>query len=162
MSAVEELLAANAGYVERFPDAMPTPPARRLAVVTCMDARLDLFAALGLRVGDAHLIRNAGGLVTPDVLRSLALSQRALGTREVVVIGHTECGMTGFDDAGFRAELAEQSGQRPDWDVPGFDDVAVSVAGSVSRIRECGWLLSRNSVAGFVFDVRTGKITVVD
>src|SRR4051794_14275748 len=162
MSAAEELLAANAGYVERFPGAMPTPPARRLTVVTCMDARLDLFAALGLRIGDAHLIRNAGGLVTSDVLRSLAISQRLLGTREVVVIGHTECGMSGFDDAGFRAELAEQGGEQPDWDIPGFTDVAASVAGSVRRIRECGWLPGRDSVRGFVFDVRTGKISEVD
>jgi len=155
-------VAANARYAENFPGALPAPPARRLAVVACMDARLDLYEALGLRIGDAHMIRNAGGLVTSDVLRSLAISQRALGTREVVVIGHTGCGMSGFDDAGFRAELAEQSGEQPDWDVPGFTDVAASVAGSVRRIRECRWLPSRDSVRGFVFDVRTGKISEVD
>ncbi|MFL6163406.1 MAG: beta-class carbonic anhydrase [Jatrophihabitantaceae bacterium] len=162
ISALEQLLAANAGYVETFAGPRPVQPALRLAVVACMDSRLALFGALGLRIGDAHLIRNAGALATPDVLRSLAISQRRLGTREIAVIGHTDCGMSNFDDAAFRAELAAESGQQPDWDVPGFTDVAASVAGSVRRIRGCGWLPHRELVRGFVFDVRTAQITEVE
>ena len=127
-----------------------------------MDSRLALFGALGLRIGDAHLIRNAGAIATPDVLRSLAISQHKLGTREIAVIGHTDCGMSNFDDTAFRAELAASSGQQPEWDVPGFTDVAVSVAASVARIRDCGWLPHRDSVRGFVFDVRTAQLTSVD
>src|SRR3954462_6024769 len=106
MSAIDHLVHANQRYAASFPGPRPLRPKLRLAIVACMDSRLDLFGALGLEIGDAHLIRNAGGLVTPDVLRSLALSQRALGTREIVVLHHTECGMAGFDDAAFRAELA--------------------------------------------------------
>lgn len=157
-----ELIAANARYAEDYPGSLAAAPARRLAVVSCMDARLELLPALGLRIGEAHLIRNAGAVVTPDVLRSLAISQRELGTREILVIGHTECGLTGFDDAAFRAELAEQSGQRPDWDAPGFTDVSASVAGSVRRVRDCPWLPARDSVHGLVFDVRTGKVAEID
>lgn len=165
MTIFDELLAANAAYLAGFPESFPqrpVPPARQLAVVTCMDSRLDLFGALGLQIGNAHLIRNAGAIATPDVLRSLAISQRKLGTRHVAVIGHTECGMHNFDDPGFRAELESESGQAPTWDVPGFSDVAVSVRQSVEEIRHSGWLPARDSVAGFVFDVRTGQIAPVD
>lgn len=165
MNALDGLVAANttyrASFSGQFPER-PVQPALKLAVVSCMDARLDLFGALGLQVGDAHLIRNAGGIATPDVLRSLAISQRKLGTEQVAVIGHTECGMLNFDDTGFRAELAQESGQQPEWDVPGFADVAGSVRESVARICNSGWLPHRHSVAGFVFDVRTGQITRVD
>ncbi len=163
MTVAAELIAANTRYAaESYPASLAAAPARRLAVVTCMDARLEVLPALGLRIGEAHLIRNAGALVTPDVLRSLAISQRKLGTREVLVMGHTECGLTGFDDAAFRAELAEQTGQQPDWDAPGFTDVSASVAASVRRVRDCPWLPARDSVQGLVFDVRTGKIAVLD
>ena len=162
MSAIDQLLSANARYIESFPGPRPVQPALRLAVVACMDSRLALFPALGLSIGDAHLIRTAGALATSEVLRSLAISQRKLGTREIAVIGHTDCGMSGFDDAAFRAELAAESGEQPDWDVPGFTDVAASVAGSVERIRSCGWLPHRDSVRGFVFEVRTAQITEVD
>jgi carbonic anhydrase len=165
LTVQQRMLTANADYLAEFqghyPDR-PVQPALQLAVVACMDSRLALFGALGLQIGDAHLIRNAGALVTPDVLRSLAISQRRLGTREIVIIGHTNCGMSGFDDEQFRAELTESSGQAPDWDVPGFDDVARSVAGSVARVRSCGWLPHRDSVQGYVFDVRTAQITPVD
>lgn len=162
MSAIEGLLSANARYLESFPGPRPVRPALRLAVVTCMDSRLALFPALGLSIGDAHLIRTAGALATSEVLRSLAISQRKLDTREIAVIGHTDCGMANFDDEAFRAELAAESGLQPDWDVPGFTDVAASVAESVERIRGCGWLPHRDSVHGFVFDVRTARITEVD
>jgi carbonic anhydrase len=133
----------------------------RLAVVTCMDSRLDLFGALGLDVGDAHLIRNAGGMVTGDVLRSLAISQRKLGTREVVVIQHTDCGMYNFDDRQFRAELQAESGVAPTWDVPGFTVTEQSVRESVALVRNAAWLPHRDEVSGFVFDTDTARLTAV-
>jgi carbonic anhydrase len=157
----DRLLAANARYVESFPGPRPQAPALRLSVVACMDSRLALFGALGLNIGDAHLIRNAGGVVTDDVLRSLAISQRYIGTREIAVIHHTDCGMFGFDDAGFRAQLSAESQQDPSWDVPGFTDLEDSVRQAVRRIRQCGWLPYRDSVRGYVFDVRTAEITEV-
>ena len=136
-------------------------PKLRLAVVACMDSRLDLFGALGLEIGDAHLIRNAGGIPTDDVLRSLALSQRSLGTREIVIIHHTQCGMDGFDDDAFRAELAAESGREPTWRVHGFTDVYEDMRESVRVVRECPWLPHRDDVRGFVFDVTTGALTEV-
>jgi carbonic anhydrase len=128
-------------------------PRRKLAVVTCMDARIEPLAAFELELGDAHVLRNAGGLVTDDVLRSLAISQRALGTTDIAVMHHTGCGMSGFDDAAFRATLAEESGRQPEWDVPGFDDVAAQVRRSVELVRACPWLPHREAVRGYVFDV---------
>jgi carbonic anhydrase len=161
MSAIDHLVHANEHYVETFPGPRPLRPKLRLTVITCMDSRLDLFGALGLDIGDAHLIRNAGGIPTDDVLRSLALSQRALGTREVVIIHHTQCGMDGFDDAGFRAELAAESGQEPPWRVDGFTDLYEDTRRSVRTVRECGWIPHRDDVRGFVFDVSTAKLTEV-
>ena len=161
-SVQDELLKANAAYVAQFPGPRPLAPALRLSVVACMDSRLALFGALGLRIGDAHLIRNAGGMVTEDVLRSLAISQRRIGTREIAVIHHTDCGMFNFDDPNFRAELHAESGEQPGWDVPGFTDLAASVREAVHRVRECRWLPHRDSVRGYVFDVRTAEITEVE
>jgi len=162
VSAVEDLLRANKAYTVGFPGPRPLPPRLRLAVVACMDSRLDLFGALGLDIGDAHLIRNAGGLPTPDVLRSLAVSQRYLGTREVVVIHHTDCGMESFDDAAFRAELANESGEVPPWDVPGFADIRGQVLRSLATVRACPWLPYRDAVRGFVFDTATADLDEVD
>jgi carbonic anhydrase len=162
MSAVDHLVHANETYVSTFPGPRPTRPKLRLAVLTCMDSRLDLFGALGLEIGDAHLIRNAGGIPTDDALRSLALSQRALGTREIVVIHHTQCGMDGFDDEAFRAQLAAESGVVPPWRVSGFTDLYEDTRRSVRTIRECAWLPHREEVRGFVFDVATAVITEVD
>ncbi len=161
MSAVDHLVHANREYTARFPGPRPLRPKLRLAIVTCMDSRLDLFGALGLDIGDAHLIRNAGGIPTDDVLRSLALSQRSLGTREVVIIHHTECGMDGFDDETFRRELTEETGQAPTWRVTGFTDVYRDTHASVQTVRECPWLPYRDDVRGFVFDVATAKVTEV-
>lgn len=161
MSAIDHLVHANETYRLTFPGARPLRPKLRLAIVACMDSRLDLFGALGLEIGDAHLIRNAGGMITPDVLRSLALSQRAMGTREIVVIHHTECGMNSLDDAAFRAELASESGLEPHWDVPGFVDVRTQVADSVHALRECPWLPHREDVRGFVFDTSTAIVEEV-
>lgn len=162
MSAIDRLVQANARYIAEFPGPRPTEPSLRLTVITCMDSRLDLFGALGLDVGDAHLIRNAGGIPTDDVLRSLAISQRALGTREVVIIHHTKCGMDDFDDPAFRAELAAESGDEPPWRVDGFTDLYEDTRRSVERVRTCAWIPYRDDVRGFVFDVATASITEVD
>ncbi|MEO8888902.1 MAG: carbonic anhydrase [Jatrophihabitantaceae bacterium] len=161
MSATDHLVHANAGYVASFPGARPKRPKLRMAIIECMDSRLDTFAALGLEIGDAHIIRNAGGIITDDVLRSLAISQRAIGTREVVILHHTDCGMHAFDDAAFRTELAAESGQTPPWDVPGFTDIGAKVRESITTVRECGWIPNRDEVRGFVFDVATAQITEV-
>jgi carbonic anhydrase len=161
MSAIDHLVHANERYVESFPGPRPLRPKLRLAVIACMDSRLDLFGALGLDIGDAHLIRNAGGIPTDDVLRSLALSQRSLGTREVVIIHHTECGMDGFDDAAFRAELEAETGQAPPWRVEGFTDLYEDTRRSVQTVRTCHWIPYRDDVRGFVFDVATARITEV-
>jgi carbonic anhydrase len=123
-----------------------------------MDARLELFAAFGLELGDAHVIRNAGGLVTDDVLRSLAISQRKLGTHAVAIVHHTNCGMAGFDDDAFRAELSAESGTPPTWDVAGFTDIEAQLRRSIEIVRTCRWLPSRDDVRGYVYDVRTGEL----
>lgn len=158
MSTIDDLVQANDVYVETFPGPRPTRPKLQLAVLTCMDSRLDLFGALGLDIGDAHLLRNAGGLPTDDALRSLAISQRALGTRQIVLMHHTRCGMEGFDDEVFRHTLASESDERPPWDVPGFNDPAEQMRASLARVRACGWLPHRDDVRGFVFDVDTAKM----
>ncbi len=160
MSAIDHLLHANEIYAGTFPGPRPRRPKLRLAVITCMDSRLDLFGALGLEIGDAHLIRNAGGLPTDDVLRSLALSQHSLGTREVVLIHHTDCGMQGLDDAAFRDALAAdaEADDEPPWDVPGFDDIHATTRQSLQTVRECSWLPHRDDVRGFVFDVATARL----
>jgi carbonic anhydrase len=162
VSAIEHLTHDNERYIETFPGARPVRPRLRMAVLTCMDSRLDLFGALGLNVGDAHLLRNAGGMVTEDMLRSLAISQRKLGTREIAVIHHTDCGMYNLDDHAFRAEIAAESGLEPTWDVPGFTDYAQAVREAVQEIRDCPWVPHRDDIAGFVFDVATARLTAVD
>jgi len=161
MSAIDHLVHANETYSKTFPGPRPLRPKLRLAVVACMDSRLDLFGALGLDIGDAHLIRNAGGIPTDDVLRSLALSQRALGTREIVIIHHTQCGMDGFDDEAFRRELTIESGLAPTWRVDGFTDVEEAMRTSIRTVRECPWLPHRDDVRGFVFDVATAQLREV-
>lgn len=159
MSAIDDLVRANQDH--GTPSEVTAQPQRRLAVVACMDTRLDLLPGFGLRLGDAHWIRNAGGLITPDVLRSLAISQVALGTQEIAIFHHTQCGLTGFDDARFRADLEAASGVRPDWDVPGFDDVEQRVRESVAAVQNCPWLPARDDVRGFVYDVASGRIREV-
>jgi carbonic anhydrase len=161
MSAIDHLLHANELYAATFPGPRPLRPKLRLAVIACMDSRMDLFGALGLEIGDAHLIRNAGGVPTDDVLRSLALSQRSLGTREVVLLHHTECGMQNFDDEAFRARLAEDSGRQPPWNVPGFSDIRATMRQSIATVRECGWLTHREDVRGFIFDIATARLEEV-
>lgn len=161
MSTIDHFLHDNQRYAATFPGARPVRPKLQVAVVTCMDSRLDLFGALGLAIGDAHIMRNAGGIATDDMLRSLAISQRKLGTREVVLIHHTDCGMFNFDDDQFRAELAAETGSEPPWRVPGFTDLAADVADSMERVRTCPWLPHRDRVYGFIFDVATARIVPV-
>jgi carbonic anhydrase len=161
VAVIDHLLHSNTEYIKTFPGPRPKEPKLRTTVIECMDSRIDTFGALGLDIGDAHIIRNAGGMITDDVLRSLAISQRALGTREVVVLHHTDCGMTGFDDAQFRADLAAETGRTPTWDVPGFTDIEARLRESLAAVRDCGWIAFRDEVRGFVFDVATAQLTEV-
>jgi carbonic anhydrase len=152
------VLAENERYVEAFDRSrLGAAPLSGLAVVACMDARLDVEEALGLRTGDAHVIRNAGGLATDDVIRSLIVSHQLLGTDEVLVIGHTRCGLLGIDERGLRARLARETGRSLDVAFGAFDDLETSIRRSVERIRTHAWL-QRVSVHGFVFEVETGRL----
>lgn len=161
MSATDHFLQANETYAATVGEPLPTPPRLKTTVVTCMDSRLDLFAALGLQLGDVHLIRNAGGMVTDDVLRSLAISQRALGTEEIALIHHTRCGMLDFDDDAFRTQLEAESGQAPPWRVAGFSDVREDTRRAIAAVVACPWLPHRDRVRGFVYDVDTGRLDEV-
>ncbi|WP_181797583.1 carbonic anhydrase [Streptomyces sp. WELS2] len=158
----DRLVTANRRYAEAFTDpGMDARPVLRVAVVACMDARLDLHRALGLELGDCHTIRNAGGVVTDDVIRSLTISQRKLGTRSVVLIHHTDCGMESLTED-FRSELEMEVGQRPAWAVESFRDVDQDVRQSMRRVRTSPFLPHTDDVRGFVFDVRTGRLREVD
>ncbi|AYN43890.1 carbonic anhydrase [Streptomyces dangxiongensis] len=158
----DRLVAANQHYAEAFTDpGMDARPVLRVAVVACMDARLDLHKALGLQLGDCHTIRNAGGVVTDDVIRSLTISQRKLGTRSVVLIHHTGCGLESLTED-FRTELEMEIGQRPAWAVESFQDVDQDVRQSMQRVRTSPFLLHTDDVRGFVFDVRTGRLREID
>ncbi|MBL1066769.1 carbonic anhydrase [Streptomyces sp. 7-21] len=161
-TVIDELVSANRRYAAEFePPGIDARPARRVAVVACMDARLDLHAALGLSLGDCHTIRNAGGVVTDDVIRSLTISQRALGTRAVVLIHHTGCGLLDLTED-FRHELEREVGQKPNWAVESFTDTEQDVRQSMARVRTSPFLLHTEDVRGFVFDVATGLLTEVD
>jgi carbonic anhydrase len=154
MDAIEDLLANNAGFAGSLPaQHLDVRPSRQLAIVTCMDSRLDVFAALGLKDGEAHILRNAGGVITDDVIRSLAVSQRRLGTREVMLIHHTDCGMQSLSDDGFRAELQQATGVAPAFAIESFDDVEADVRQSILRVRRSAFLPHRDHVRGFVYDV---------
>ncbi len=158
MSATDELLANNRQYAATFgTGAVPPGTARRLAVVACMDARLHVNAILGLEVGGAHVIRNAGGAVTDDVIRSLLISQRLLGTREIMLIHHTECGMLTFTDDGLKAQVQADTGIRPAFALEAFTDLDEDVRQSIARIQASPLIPHRDSVRGFVYDVRTGS-----
>jgi carbonic anhydrase len=151
-----------AAHAAAFEAPLRTPkPARRVAVVACMDARLDLFGILGLAPGDAHLIRNAGGVATDDVIRSLAISQRKLGTREVVLVHHTDCGMLTFTEDEFRRELLEETGVKPAWVAEAFTDLDADVRSSMRRITTSPFIPHRDRVRGFVYDVETGLLREV-
>jgi carbonic anhydrase len=160
MTHTDDLLANNTAHAEGFD---PGPPAHgaKVAIVCCMDARIDVWHILGLRNGDAHVIRNAGGIVTDDELRSIAISQRKLGSTEVLVINHTGCGMLTFSDDEFRDELDRDTGAQPDWDAGTFSDLDQNVRDGVARIRECRFIPHTDKVRGFVYELETGRLREV-
>src|SRR5918992_112008 len=156
MSVTDELLANNESYAASFDKGdLPLPPARKLAIVACMDARLNPYAMLGLREGDAHVIRNAGGVVTDDEIRSLAISQRLLGTEEIVLIHHTDCGMLTFSDDDFKRSIQEETGIKPAWAAEAFGDLDEDVRQSIARIKASPFIPHTDRVRGFVYDVQT-------
>ena len=161
MSVTDDLLANNATYTESFDGPLPLPPAKKLAVLACMDARLNVYALLGLNEGEAHVIRNAGGVVTDDEIRSLAISQRLLGTEEIILIHHTDCGMLTFTDDEFKKSIQDETGIKPEWAAESFDDLDEDVRQSVNRIKASPFIPKKDSVRGFVFDVATGKLNEV-
>jgi carbonic anhydrase len=163
MSVTEELLRNNAIYAESFEKGdLPLPPARDVAVVACMDARLDVHKILGLEEGDAHVIRNAGGVVTDDEIRSLTISQRLLGTREVILIHHTDCGMLTFSDDELKAQIHEDVGLKPHFSMESFSDLEEDVRQSVARIQASPFIPHKESVRGFIYEVETGRLREVN
>jgi carbonic anhydrase len=156
----ERMLLANEQWAEAFPGAHPVRPARAVAVVACMDSRMPLFGLLGLAVGDAHVIRNAGGVITDDTVRSLTVSQHLLGTREIVLVHHTECGLEGAEEVAFADQVEQATGHRPPWPVRAFTDVDEDVRESMRLLRESPYLLS-HEVRGTVYDVATGHLREV-
>jgi carbonic anhydrase len=163
VNVIDDLVANNATFAASLSAGhLDVRPSRRLAVVTCMDSRLDVFAALGLRDGEAHVLRNAGGVITDDVIRSLAISQRRLGTRDVMLIHHTDCGMQTLTDDGFRAELQQATGVAPAFAIESFIDLDADVRQSILRVRRSPFLLHRDLVRGFVYDVDSHVLREID
>lgn len=161
MGITDELLGHNQRYANEYIPNRPLRPARELAIVACMDSRLDTFAMLGLEIGDAHIIRNAGGVVTDDVIRSLTISQRMLGTREIILVHHTNCGSLTFTDDELRNELLKETGLKPMWSPESFSELENDLRQSMERIRRCPFLVDTTQVRGFVFDVQAGLLNEV-
>ncbi|WP_406317571.1 carbonic anhydrase [Streptosporangium sp. NBC_01639] len=162
MSVTDELLANAERYATTFDKGeLPLPPARQVAVLACMDARLNPYGLLGLTEGDAHVIRNAGGVVTADERRSLAISQRLLGTREIILIHHTDCGMLTFTDDGFKQQIQAEVGIKPDWAAEAFTDLEEDIVQSINRIKDDPFIPHTDSVRGFIYDVETGRLREV-
>src|SRR5437867_7778895 len=156
MSVIDELIGNASSYGESFDSGeLPLPPAKRIAIVACMDARLNPYGLLGLEEGDAHVIRNAGGVITDDEIRSLAISQRLLGTSEIILIHHTDCGMLTFADDDFRRQIQEETGIRPEWAAEAFADLDEDVRQNIARIEASPFIPNKDSVRGFVYDVET-------
>ena len=163
MSATDDLLGNNDAYAASFDKGdLPLPPGRKLAIVACMDARLNPYGVLGLHEGEAHIIRNAGGVVTEDTIRSLAISQRLLGTEEIVLIHHTDCGMLTFNDDEFKRAIQDETGIKPPWAAESFGDLDEDVRQSIARIKSSPFLPRTDSVRGFVYDVHTGRLREVE
>src|SRR3954447_17792804 len=163
MSITDELLANNEAYVASFENGdLPLPPGKKVAILACMDARLNPYGALGLHEGDAHIIRNAGGVVTDDEIRSLAISQRLLGTEEIILIHHTDCGMLTFTDDDFRRQVQDDTGIKPEWAAESFSDLDEDVRQSIARIKASPFIPKKDSVRGFVYEVETGKLREVE
>ncbi len=161
MSVTDDYLTNNARYAQAFSGPLPMPPASHIAVVACMDARLNVYGMLSLDEGEAHVIRNAGGVATDDVIRSLAISQRLLGTREIMLIHHTDCGMLTFTDDAFKRAIQDETGIKPPWAAEAFPDPGEDVRQSIARIKASPFLPHTDAVRGFVFDVATGKLAEV-
>jgi carbonic anhydrase len=161
MSVTDDLLANNEKYAASFSGPLPLPPSKHLAVLACMDARLNVYALLGLEDGESHVIRNAGGVVTDDEIRSLAISQRLLGTREIVLIHHTDCGMLTFTDDEFKRGIQDEVGVKPQWAAESFTDLDEDVRQSIARIKASPYIPHTDQVRGFVFDVATGRLREV-
>jgi len=162
VTVTDDLLVNAAGYADGFERGdLPMPPAKGVAVLACMDARLNVYGLLGLEEGDAHVIRNAGGVVTDDEIRSLAISQRLLGTTEVILIHHTDCGMLTFTDDEFRGQVLKDTGIKPEWAAECFDDLEGDVRQSIARIKASPFIPHKESVRGFVYDVHTGRLDEV-
>jgi carbonic anhydrase len=161
MSETDRLVANNQQYATSFSGPLPMPPSSGVAVVACMDARLNVYGILGLGLGEAHVIRNAGGVVTDDEIRSLAISQRLLGTREIVLIHHTDCGMLTFTDDAFKASIQEDTGIKPPWAAESFADLDADVRQSIARIKASPFVPHTDAIRGFVFDVATGQLNEV-
>lgn len=162
MTVTDELLRNNEAYAASFEHGdLPLPPGKKLAVVACMDARLDVHAILGLAPGDAHVIRNAGGVVTDDEIRSLAISQRLLGTEEIILIHHTDCGMLTFTDDAFKRSIQDDTGVKPEWAAESFPDLDEDVRQSIARIKASPFVPQKDAIRGFVYEVKTGKLREV-
>jgi len=162
MSTTDQLLANNEAYAASFDKgSLPMPPGKKLAVLACMDARLNVYGILGLQEGDAHVIRNAGGVVTDDEIRSIAISQRLLGTEEIILIHHTDCGMLTFKDDDLKGAIESEVGIRPHFALEAFGDVEADVRQSVGRIKASPFIPHKSSVRGFIYDVKTGRLNEV-
>jgi len=162
VSVIDELVRNADSYGESFSNGdLPMPPAKRVAVVACMDARLNPYGLLGLQEGDAHVIRNAGGVITDDEIRSLAISQRLLGTEEIMLIHHTDCGMLTFKDDDFRRQVQDETGIKPEWAAEAFDDLDGDVRQSIARITSSPFIPKKDQVRGFVYDVESGRLREV-
>ena len=161
MSVTDDYLKNNEVYASTFSGPLPLPPSKHVAVVACMDARLDVYRILGLGDGEAHVIRNAGGVVTDDEIRSLAISHRLLGTTEVILIHHTDCGMLTFTDDQFKRSIQDETGIKPEWAAEAFTDLDEDVRQSIARIKASPFIPHKEAVRGFVFDVATGKLDEV-
>src|SRR3954462_2701882 len=162
MSVTDELLKNAEDYAANFDRGdLALPPAKRVVVLACMDARLNPYGILGLQEGDAHVIRNAGGVVTDDEIRSIAISQRLLGTEEIILIHHTDCGMLTFTDDDFRRQIQDETGIKPEWAAEAFDDLETDVRQSIARIRSSPFIPHKDNVRGFVYDVATGRLDEV-
>ena len=162
MTEIDELVRNADSYTEAFEGGeLPLPPAKRVAVVACMDARLNPYGLLGLQEGDAHVIRNAGGVITDDEIRSLAISQRLLGTEEIMLIHHTDCGMLTFTDDDFRRQVEEDTGIRPEWSAETFDDLEKDVLQSIARIKASPFIPKKDQIRGFVYEVDCGRLREV-
>jgi carbonic anhydrase len=161
MSVTDQYLRNNEAYAAGFSGPLPLPPASHVAVVACMDARLNVYGILGLKEGEAHVIRNAGGVVTDDEIRSLAISQRLLGTTEVILVHHTDCGMLTFTDDEFKRSIQDETGIKPQWAAEAFTDLDEDVRQSVGRIKASPFIPHKDAIRGFVFDVATGRLNEV-